>query len=280
MPIEIVYNKYNELHQKDCGEHHMKIRVAGAQIPVTRDINRNYEAICRAIDYAISENADILVTPEGSLSGYTNEFDNSIVDDRLERIVERAGKGSLGLALGTCCREKDDGTCYNQIRFYEKSGSYLGFHSKILLGRSAFEPDKPGEYTQFGVTPLKSFIFNGIKIGGLICNDVFANPMWTPYYVRNLVHELSEMGVKVLFHSVHAGRGTDEFRNTVVRNFHESSMRLRAKAGKLWFVTVDNCYPLDVPGQSPSGVINPEGNWEVQVPTIGEHYYAYTIDVD
>lgn len=258
----------------------MKLRVAGAQIPVTMDIDSNYKAICRAVDYAVSENADILLTPEGSLSGYTDDFDGAAATDRLQRIVEKASRGNLGLALGTCYREKSDGICYNQIRFYEKNGSFLGFHSKILLGRSASQPDKPAEYTQFGTTGLKSFTFDGIKIGGLICNDVFANPMWTPYNVRNLVQELAEMGIRILFHSVHAGRGTDEFRNTVVRNFHESTMRLHAKASKLWFVTVDNCYPLDVPGQSPSGVINPEGNWEVQLPTIGERYYTYTIDLD
>ncbi|MCL6482536.1 MAG: chorismate synthase [Firmicutes bacterium] len=51
------------------------LRVAGAQIPVTRDVHANARALERALDYAASERADILVTPEGSLSGYHTNFD-------------------------------------------------------------------------------------------------------------------------------------------------------------------------------------------------------------
>ena len=50
----------------------MEIRVSGAQISVTQDIESNIKAIDRAIDYAISQKAEILLTPEGSLSGYTH----------------------------------------------------------------------------------------------------------------------------------------------------------------------------------------------------------------
>ena len=56
----------------------MKLRVAGAQIPVTKDILTNKKTILRAIEKAAGENADILLTPEGSLSGYAHEFDISL----------------------------------------------------------------------------------------------------------------------------------------------------------------------------------------------------------
>ena len=39
------------------------LRVAAAQIPVTRDISANSAAIHRALDVAIRERADILLTP-------------------------------------------------------------------------------------------------------------------------------------------------------------------------------------------------------------------------
>ena len=41
------------------------LRVATAQIPVTRDIDANVAAIERAMDKAIEQQADILLTPEG-----------------------------------------------------------------------------------------------------------------------------------------------------------------------------------------------------------------------
>ena len=55
------------------------LHVAGAQIAVTRDVRQNESAILAAIDWAASAGADILLTPEGSLSGYTHEFDTVVV---------------------------------------------------------------------------------------------------------------------------------------------------------------------------------------------------------
>jgi len=47
------------------------LRVAGAQLPVRNDVQKNLEAITRAIEFAAREKADVFVTPEGSLSGYS-----------------------------------------------------------------------------------------------------------------------------------------------------------------------------------------------------------------
>ena len=49
------------------------LRVAGAQIPVGTDIKANTANLLRAIDITAGKGADILMTPEGSLSGYTHE---------------------------------------------------------------------------------------------------------------------------------------------------------------------------------------------------------------
>ena len=46
------------------------MRIAGAQIPVTNDVSKNYEAIKKACDWAIENNVDYLFTPENALSGY------------------------------------------------------------------------------------------------------------------------------------------------------------------------------------------------------------------
>ncbi len=80
----------------------MKIRVAGAQIPVTTDIESNAALIKRAIDSGRDEEADIVLTPEGSLSGYTHQFDYQTVEDALRSVVDYASESHIGLALGTC----------------------------------------------------------------------------------------------------------------------------------------------------------------------------------
>lgn len=87
--------------------------------------------IFEALDYAITQKADILLTPEGSLSGYFDKFDQKKVEQNLKEILNRAKSTKLGLTLGTCFREAD-GQRYNEIRFYDKAGTFLGFHCKIL----------------------------------------------------------------------------------------------------------------------------------------------------
>ena len=77
------------------------LRVAGAQIPVTEDISTNLAAISRAIDFARGAKADILLTPEGALSGYTNLFDPRAVQDGLRQVLSWARSARIGLALGT-----------------------------------------------------------------------------------------------------------------------------------------------------------------------------------
>lgn len=109
----------------------MNIRVAGYQMAVATDVAVNVRKIRAAISWAADNQADLLLTPEGSLSGYTHEFDAAAVEQGLRDVTAHASENDVGLALGTCFVEQDDG-CYNQVRFYRADGEYLGFHSKIL----------------------------------------------------------------------------------------------------------------------------------------------------
>lgn len=175
----------------------MKLRISGAQIPVTDNIDQNFQAINRAIDFAISEKAEILLTPEGSLSGYNNKFNQIEVEAALKEITGRARSNGLGLALGTCYFEKSN-FCYNQIRFYDTDGSYLGFHSKILTCGTLEDLPK-GEIEYFAVKVLEVFKFKGITIGGLICNDLWANPECTSMQDPHLTHNYPEWEPKLYF---------------------------------------------------------------------------------
>jgi predicted amidohydrolase len=254
----------------------MKIRVAGAQMPVTEDIDANLACIERAIDFAAQERAQILLTPEGSLSGYTHQFDQTKVEEGLRRVIEKARRAQVGLALGTCFVE-EDGRCYNQVRFYRPDGKYLGFHSKTLTCGTLEDPPQ-GEINYFSVRPLRTFVFDGIKIGGLICNDLWANPGCTPRPDPHLVQRLARRGARIIFHAVNGGRDGSEL-SKVAWNYHESNLRLRALAGKVWIVTVDNCAPTHIPCSAPSGVITPEGEWAVQAHSQGEYFFSYSVEI-
>ena len=254
----------------------MEIRVSGAQIPVIEDIDSNVKAIERAIDYAVSEKADILLTPEGSLSGYTHEFDVQSAREALDYVTQKAQKSNLGLALGTCFIELDE-KCYNQIRFYKPDGEYLGFHSKTLTCGSLTDPPQ-GEINHYAVRPLRTYDYNGICIGGLICNDLWANPGCTPVPDPHLTQQLSKMGAKIIFHAVNGGRNGSEW-SDVAWHYHESNLRMRANASRIWIVTVDNCHPVNLRCSAPSGVIEPSGEWVCKTEPQGEQFFSYTIEI-
>jgi len=256
----------------------MKIRVAGIQMPIGTDVNQNLKTILEAINLAVQDQADILLTPEGSLSGYNWEFNQEMVEKALIEILAKAKEKQLGLALGLCFKEEEDGKIYNQIRFYEKDGVYLGFHSKILNCVIPENPDK-GEYYHFAVKPLNSFIFKDIPIGGLICNDMWATPGFTIMHNPLLCRELSRKGVRIVFHSVNTGVHSGSEWNDVKWNYHESNLRLLAKANQVWIVTADNCSVDMKKSQSPSGIINPDGDWITQAPIPASGYFCESIEI-
>ncbi|MEW6754988.1 MAG: carbon-nitrogen hydrolase family protein [Candidatus Latescibacterota bacterium] len=255
----------------------MELRVAGAQLPVTRDIAANTAAIHRGIDFAVREGAQVLLTPEGSLSGYTHEFDAEQARGALDEVTRRARQAGLGLALGTCFVERADGRCYNQIRFYAPGGEFLGFHSKTLTCGSLEDPPR-GEIEHYAVAPLRTFALGAVRVGGLICNDLWANPQCTPGPDVHLTQQLSRLGARVVFHAVNGGRSDDEW-SQVAWRFHEANLQMRARAGRLWIVTVDNCHPQSLPCSAPSGVVNPEGAWVCRAPRQGEACFAHTLSL-
>ena len=252
------------------------LRIAGAQIPVSSDIETNVAEISQAIDFASQAKADILLTPEGSLSGYTHLFDAQQAADALRRVTARAAAAHVGLALGTCFIEPDDLKCYNQVRFYAPDGTFLGFHNKTLTTGSMTQPPV-GEINHYAVRPLRTFEFQGLRVGGLICNDLWANPMCTQMPDPHLTQQLSEMEARVIFHAVNGGRDASEWAE-INWHFHESSLRMRAAAGKLWIVTVDNCAPLDLRCSAPSGVVAPDGRWVCRAAPVGRDYFVAAID--
>mgnify|MGYP001406637083 FL=1 len=254
------------------------LRVATAQIPVSNSISENSATIHRALEVAIKERADILLTPEGSLSGYTPKFDQDKVDKELTKIVKRASKARVALALGTCYVEPDDNKCYNQLRFYNSSGKFLGFHSKTLLCGNFSDPPQ-GEINDYAIRPLRTFEIKGIQVGGLICNDMWANLQCTPMPDPHLSQKLSKSGAEIIFLAINGGRDGGPWSKEVNWPFHEVNMRMRAAAGRVWVVSADNSLPHTVPCSAPSGVLKPNGQWAMQLPKKGEFIKVHTIDL-
>lgn len=251
--------------------------MAGAQIPVG-DVEHNEQAISRSIRRAAEVGAEILLTPEGSLSGYTHDFDTAGVAAALERVTTAAHNVGVGLALGTCFLE-DDGNVYNQVRFYGQDGLYLGFHAKELLcGSPDLTNEGKNECDLYATRDLSTFQFGGVTIAGLVCNDLWATPGHTPGSDPYLVREVVRLGAKVIFHAVNGGRATGR-RWDMLWNFHEANLRVRAAQFQVPIVTVDNAAPLTLPCSAPGGVVGPDGEWRVRAPRQGEHLFVAEVEV-
>ena len=255
----------------------MSLTVAGYQMAVTKDVETNTAKLLAAIERAAEAKADILLTPEGSLSGYTPHFDVDEVQAALDLVTEAAASQRLGLALGTCYVE-DDGLCYNEVRFYESDGTYKGFHSKILRCGSHDAPPK-GEINDYAATELRTFDVAGHYLGALICNDLWANPGCTPVPDPHLTQQLSKMGAQVIFHAVYGGRNGGEG-SKVAWQYHESNLRMRSRAGQIWTVTADSAEPTTIPCSAPSGVIDPSGEWVCRTDPTGEALFVHRIDIN
>lgn len=253
------------------------MRVMGAQIAVTRDVRANTDRILAAIRRASEERCHVLLTPEGSLSGYTADFDPDEVAEALDLVTAEARAAGVALALGTCFREPEDGKIYNQIRFYDRTGRNLGFHAKILLCGTLEDPPQ-GELTEFATHPLSVVELDGVVVGGLICNDLWATPECTPVDDPHLTQKLARMGARVIFHAVNGGRDGGPW-SSVAWTYHEANLRMRARAARVWIVTVDSADPVHIPSSAPSGVLDPEGNWVVRAEPRGEHYFVAELRV-
>lgn len=260
----------------------IQMRVAGFQMPVTNDIARNAERIIGAIQWAAQQKAEILLTPEGSLSGYRMDFDVQAVREALHRVIDAAREHAVGLALGTCFTE-EDGKCYDQLRFYRPDGTYLGFHSKILctvygdaLRRGEYRPFEP-----YATSELRVFEWSpGLVIGGLVCNDMWANPACTFEPDPHLCQQLARKGAKIIFHAVNGGRGGGESEGLEMgRQYQEVNLRMRADAGQVWVVVTDNSFPENIRVTAPAGVINPSGSWVCKASQSGAQMFVYTISL-
>ena len=78
------------------------IRVAGAQIPVTKYYKQNIKTITDAIDWASNNSIDFLVFPEGALSGYLQPYSEIIKTDWdiiLQEIVSYAASFNIAIGL-------------------------------------------------------------------------------------------------------------------------------------------------------------------------------------
>jgi predicted amidohydrolase len=247
------------------------IILAGLQMTATIDIKTNKMIIMDGIRKAAVQGANFLVTPEGSLSGYTSLFNQAEVANSLEEIKSEAVKLKVGLMLGTCYKEKikDKEVCYNQVRVYRPNGQYMGAYSKILRCSSLDLPGT-GEMTDYIEGDLKVFDWNGTRFGILICNDLWATPGYTTMPNPYLAWKLKQMGAQLIVHCINSGTVQK------YRPFHESSAELWALSLQIPIFEVNAAQQKDTINAR-SGLIDAKGERSLRVPDSGLQFFIARI---
>jgi len=258
-----------------------EMKLTASQQPVFKQVKDNYECIQDVLDN--TKDSDWVLTPEGSLSGYCtgpiHHATKETIDeytDYLTKIETYLKENQRNIALGTGHIEQDK-MPYNEIRFY-KQGNLQKYYAKQMLTHG---PDFMGEYYYYlpGVRNETVWLDKNTLAGALICNDAWAyppaSPNGNPYHWR----KLKELGCRVVFVSANC---TMDVLDPIVYNFHESTLRMMAKAFDFHVVVSSAC--TDMNGeprdhvQCPSGIIDPTGDWIVKCKDKGMDTASAEID--
>jgi predicted amidohydrolase len=252
-----------------------KLAIYGLQMPTTINVSQNVKLIKKHIPQAKEAGADFLQTPEGSVSGYYPDFDLNEVADAVLSLADIARQNELGLFLGTCYKKKESQhiKIFNQIRTYSSRGNLISEYSKIMNCHKLDDQlQGMNEDSFFEEGRLTSIILNDIRVGFLICNDLWVTPGYTMKDNIYLPYQLKKMGVEVIVHSTNTGE--DPF----YTSFHEESVKLWAQCLKMHIVET-NASNGKKPVTALSGVVNPEGVYITTAKRRGIQNFFYEIKI-
>jgi len=223
------------------------VSVLVAQVPVSLDIERNLEAILAVLDEA--EEDDLIVLPEGALSGYSENpsflegVDVQRLSSSLRALAEEvAGKG-LHVVFGSCLWET--GGWYNAGLYFGPAGERFVYHKVNLATseRGHFTPGSRLEVVQLSIGG------RALTLGIQLCREIRYPEQW---------RYLARAGVQVFAYLTNAVDGDTEREAPVWR----SHLVSRAAENQRFVLAANNA----APGQKcPSMIVAPDGRvvWEV-----------------
>ena len=237
------------------------IRVSGVQMPVSAKLDENLPKI---LAYIEASDADFVLFPEMSLTGYHGGFGKKATEAAWRQIATACRHSYVTALIGTGAHA--DNGIYIQTRIITHEGLLLGTHEKLVPTSGDRKFCRPGE-------ELRVFNHRGVRFGCLICNDLWVTPGCGAYPDPRLTYQLGQRGAQVIFHAINSGASPEHI------PYHESNLALRARESTLYIATANAADP-NGPVNALSGIVSPEGNWLVQCPRTGEHTYAYDLEIE
>lgn len=179
----------------------MPIKIATSQFPVSADIHKNKEIILAQMEQAKKLGADIIHFPEGSLSGYAGIDFQSFAGFNWEEllsasneITQMSKKLSIWSVLGSAHRLEKHKP-HNSVYVINNKGELVDRYDKMFCAGTDQEDSEELKHFSPG-DHFTTFIINGITCGIAICHE---------YRYPEIYRRYKQKGVKIMFHSFHAG---------------------------------------------------------------------------
>lgn len=179
----------------------MKVRYAQLN-PRIGDLQGNLAMILREWEQADRENVDLLILPEMVLPGYPPQdlLDYSVFCEDIleinEQLVRHTGL-KTALLFGTVTLNKSIGrTLFNSALLVQNGVLLAEIHKQLLPTYDVFDDLR---YFEPG-GPSEPVLFQGVRLGILICEDFFHDLMESPFhtYHSEPAEDLKRKGADVL----------------------------------------------------------------------------------
>ena len=268
-------------------EETINVRIAGAQIPIhAGDIQYNKKEIFKALDWAKENEVDHILTPEGALSGYVNDWQDRIdeLGEALSEIEKYQRRTGVGLHLGTMFREPENKGLVNrsQIRHYNKKGKLDAVSNKTWVLEIEGCLGRDNKHEGISGVPLS-------ENHPAICTGMLCNDMWGFGEELHTVRKSQEYCLDLIMHATNGRKFLrDDPQWEIFDQWHTGFLRMTAYKTLTPILTVDSCVPWNWQGDedtvdtyptgSQTGVLEFDG-WKTDVPRHGRQYFHYDLNI-
>jgi len=251
------------------------MRIGILQLNATlADPEANGRAIEAAYGRAVSQGAELVLTPEMAVSGY-------LAEDRLwevglrRRIAAESERlagiaGEVPLVLGTCS-PSPSGRLWNELWWCERGAIREVARKRILAAYDIFDETR---YFDAGTEVPKLVSFNGERVGLSICEDLWADPELAPGPIRyafDPIQDLATQGATLILNASaspgHLGTWVPPGRNPAWAVSGKLELRRRLLQGHARRHGLPIAYASRVGSESwltfdgGSGLVYPDGTW-------------------
>ena len=245
------------------------LTVAGCRIPVGMSIDENVIQIKRAIDWAHDNDVDLLVTPECAVTGYMWAPDDR-QDPRIQELAGALGAlqeysllKAVDLVLGTACYNAQ-GAWANMQAFIVDGHCVDHYEKQVLFGaeQCCYSPGH-----RLAILDYKQF-----KIAGLICNDLWSNPILWPGQSADLLQELRRQKVDIVVVSANMPPSNEQ--QELFYAWTDSCIRMYSLTGDWNTVVSDQTTTAAV---CPVGIVGRNSEWLVKGHDHTVDYFKFTV---